>query len=414
MPCIRRLTLALALLPALLLPAAPASAQSERDKLRSVLMREMRNAAPSSGAYVADAETGAVLFGWKSGSRRTLASNTKMFTTAAALAHHGPGAVLETQVLGVGAIDPVTGTFPGDLYLRGAGDPSLGTSAYNRSQYSGGASIETLADDLRKAGLKRVRGSIVGDESLWDRLRGNSYSGYHGSSAIGGPLTALAFNHGRTSSGSFQTNPPVYAADRFAQTLRDRGIKIDKGSRAATTPDAAIELADVNSSPMARLAQITGIRSENWFAEMLLKGLTNDGTTRAGAAEARSYARSLGSTVSMVDGSGLSASNKAAPREVVDLLVGEFERPEFDAFFDALPTAGVNGTLANRMRSGPAHKRCRAKTGTLNAGHTALSGYCRTLGGDTLAFSIVMNFASIPGSRGQQDRMAQAIARYRG
>jgi D-alanyl-D-alanine carboxypeptidase/D-alanyl-D-alanine-endopeptidase (penicillin-binding protein 4) len=165
---------------------------------------------------------------------------------------------------------------------------------------------------------------------------------------------------------------------------------------------------------MARLAQITGIRSENWFAEMLLKGLTTEGTTRQGAAAARRYARSLGASVSVVDGSGLSASNKAAPRELVDFLVGEYDRPEFDAFFNALPTAGVNGTLASRMRSGPAHNRCRAKTGTLNAGHTALSGYCRTVGGKTLAFSILMNYASIGAGRGQQDRMAQAIARYRG
>jgi D-alanyl-D-alanine carboxypeptidase/D-alanyl-D-alanine-endopeptidase (penicillin-binding protein 4) len=413
MPCIRRLTLLAALLVAAL-PAAPAAGQSERDKLRSVLTREMSRAAATSGAYVADAESGSALFGWRSGTKRILASNTKLFTNGAALAGHGPGATFETQVLGVGAIDPAAGSFPGDLYLRGAGDPSFGTSAYNRSQYSGGASIETLADDLHERGLRRVRGGIVGDESIWDRLRGNSYSGYHGSSAIGGPITALAFNHGRTSSGSFQTNPPAYAADRLAQALRDQGIRIDKGSRAGTTPDGATELADVLSSPVARLAQITGIRSENWFAEMLLKGLAPQGTTKHGAAAARRYARSLGASVSIVDGSGLSASNRAAPREIVDFLVGERDRAEFDSFFNALPTAGVNGTLATRMRSGPAKKRCRAKTGTLNAGHTTLSGYCRTLGGDLIAFSILMNYANIGAGRGQQDRMVQAIARYRG
>jgi D-alanyl-D-alanine carboxypeptidase/D-alanyl-D-alanine-endopeptidase (penicillin-binding protein 4) len=413
MHCIRRVVPLLALLLAAL-PAAPATAQSERDKLRTVLKREMSRAASTSGAYVADADTGTPLFGWRSGARRTLASNTKIFTNAAALAQHGVGGTLETQVLGVGSVDPATGIFPGDLYLRGAGDPSFGTSAFNRSQYAGGASIEALADDLARIGVTRVRGGIVGDETIWDLLRGNSYSGFAGSAAIGGPLTALAFNHGRNSQGRFQTNPPVYAADRLAQALRDRGMKIDKGSRAAATPDGAGELADVFSSPMARLAQITGIRSENWFAEMLLKGLSVQGTTRQGAAEARRHARSLGATVSMVDGSGLSASNKAAPREVVDFLVGMRDEPEFDAFFESLPTAGVNGTLATRMRSGPARRRCHAKTGTLNAGHTTLSGYCETLSGRLIAFSILMNYASIGGGRGQQDRMVQAIARYRG
>jgi serine-type D-Ala-D-Ala carboxypeptidase/endopeptidase (penicillin-binding protein 4) len=413
MPCIRRLVLLLLLLPALL-PAAPASAQSERSKLRSVLTREMRNAASSSGAYVADAQTGTALFGWRSGSRRILASNTKIFTNAAALAQHGPGATFETSVLGGGTLDPLTGVYTGDLYLRGGGDPSFGTTGYNRSQYGGGASIETLAHELRKLGITRVRGGIVGDESIWDRLRGTSYSGFHGSAAIGGPLTALAFNHGRNSAGRFQTDPPAYAAGRFAQALRDEDVRVDEAARVGAAPSTAVELASVESVPVSRLAQITGIRSENWFAEMLLKGLTADGTTRAGAAAARSHARSNGASVSIMDGSGLSASNRAAPREIVDLLVSQFARPDFDAFFNSLPTAGVNGTLATRMRSGPAKRRCRAKTGTLNAGHTTLSGYCRTLGGDTIAFSILMNYASIGGGRGQQDRMVQAIARYRG
>jgi D-alanyl-D-alanine carboxypeptidase/D-alanyl-D-alanine-endopeptidase (penicillin-binding protein 4) len=410
----RRILALLALAVATLAPAAEAAAQSENARLKAALTREMRNAAGPSGAYVADADTGRRLFGWRSATRRILASNTKLFTNGAVLAAQGPGATLETQVLGVGAIDPLTGAFPGDLYLRGAGDPAFGTGAYNQSRYAGGASVETLVEELRGLGLTRVRGGIVGDESLWDSLRGTSYSGFHGSAAIGGPLTALAFNHGRNSQGRFQTNPPAYAAGRLAQALRDAGVKVDGSSGAGTTPDGAIELADVLSSPMSRLAQIMGIRSENWFAEMMLKGLTAEGTTAAGVAAARRYARTLGASVALVDGSGLSTGNRAAPREIVDLLVGEFDRPEFGAFHDALPTAGVNGTLAARMRSGAANKRCRAKTGTLNAGHTALSGYCRTLGGRVLAFSIVMNYGRIGADRGRQDRMVQAIARYRG
>ena len=412
MPCIRRLTVPLALLLAVL-PAAPAEAQSERTKLKSVLTREMRAAAAASGAYVADADTGAGLFGWKSGTKRILASNTKMFTNAAALASQGPGAVLETEVLGVGAIEPATGIFPGDLYLRGSGDPSLGSTAYNRRRYAGGASVEALAQELRDLGLRRVEGGIVGDESLFDSLRGTAYSGFGGSGDIGGPLTALAYNHGRTSQGRFQTNPPLYAAARFADALRKVGVKVTEPAGVAETPDTAIELAGVESAPLSRLVQITGIRSENWFAEMLTKGLSAEGSTRAGAAAARRHARTLGARVSVVDGSGLSRSNQAAPREVVDFLVGEFDRPDYDAFFASLPTAGVNGTLVDRMRSGAARGRCRAKTGTIRS-VTTLSGYCATLGGRTLAFSILMNSASIGPGRARQDRMVQAIARYRG
>lgn len=413
MPCTRRVLALLALLVAALAPAAPAAAQSEDAKLKNVLTREMRGAAAASGAYVVNADTGSPLFGWRSATKRILASNTKLFTNGAALAANGPGARFETEALGVGAIEPATGIFPGDLYLRGAGDPSFGSTAYNRNNYAGGANVEALVEELYDAGLRRVRGRIVGDESLFDRLRGTAYSGYHGSGAIGGPLTGLAYNHGRASNGRFQTNPPVYAAGQFAAALRERGVRVDGAAASGTAPDGALELAQVEGPTMARLAQITGVRSENWFSEMLLKGLPGAGTTREGAAEARRFARSLDSSVSVVDGSGLSRSNKASPREVVDFLLGELERPEADAFVGSLPTAGVSGTLATRMRSGPARGRCRAKTGTIN-GVTTLSGYCDTAGGDTLAFSILMNDASVGPGRSRQDRMVQAIARYRG
>ena len=413
MPCTRRVLALLALLVAALAPAAPAAAQSEDAKLKSVLTREMRGASGASGAYVVNADEGRALFGYRSATKRILASNTKLFTNGAALAANGPGARFETEVLGVGAIEPASGVFPGDLYLRGAGDPSFGSSAYNRDNYAGGANVETLAEALYDAGLRRVRGRIVGDESIFDRLRGTAYSNYHGSGAIGGPLTGLAYNHGRASNGYFQQNPPVYAAGQFAAALRGRGIRVDGAAAAGTAPSSALELARLEGPTMARLAQITGVRSENWFSEMLLKALPGAGTTREGAAEARRFARSIDSSVSVVDGSGLSRSNKASPREVVDFLLGELERPEADAFVGSLPTAGQSGTLANRMRSGPARGRCRAKTGTINA-VTTLSGYCDTAGGDTLAFSILMNSASIGPGRSRQDRMVQAIARYRG
>jgi D-alanyl-D-alanine carboxypeptidase/D-alanyl-D-alanine-endopeptidase (penicillin-binding protein 4) len=413
LPCTRRALALHALLVAAALPAAPAAAQSQDAKLKTVLTREMKAGAAASGAYVVDADTGTVLFGWKSTTSRILASNTKLFTIGATLAAQGPGGTLETEAFASGTLDSVTGTLAGDLYLHGAGDPSFGSDAYNGPRYGGGASADALAARLADRGLKRVTGRIVGDESLWDSLRGTAYSGFAGSGDIGGPLTALAYNHARTSAGSFQVNPPVYAATQFQDALQKAGVKVSGQPAAGQAPDSAVSLASVRSSPFSKLVQITGVRSENWFAEMLAKGLTIDGTTRAGAAQARRFARSMGSSASVVDGSGLSRSDRAPPREVVDFLVGERARPDAAVLEGALPTAGVSGTLAGRMRSGPAHNRCHAKTGTLS-GVTALSGYCHTLGGATLAFSILMNNANVTSGRARQDRMAQAIAAYRG
>jgi D-alanyl-D-alanine carboxypeptidase/D-alanyl-D-alanine-endopeptidase (penicillin-binding protein 4) len=94
--------------------------------------------------------------------------------------------------------------------------------------------------------------------------------------------------------------------------------------------------------------------------------------------------------------------------------VKERSEPEYKSLYAALPIAGVNGTLFDRMRSGPAHHRCRAKTGTLN-GVSALSGYCRSHGGHLIAFSILMNGVSdIYRAHYLQDKMAQAMAAYAG
>jgi D-alanyl-D-alanine carboxypeptidase/D-alanyl-D-alanine-endopeptidase (penicillin-binding protein 4) len=125
------------------------------------------------------------------------------------------------------------------------------------------------------------------------------------------------------------------------------------------------------------------------------------------------YARSLGVTVQLVDGSGLSRADRAAPREVVRMLGTLRNQRGFPAFYASLPIAGRDGTLADRMRSGPARGRCHAKTGTLT-GVSALSGYCTTRSGRTLAFSVLMNNANIYTARSIQDRVAQALAGYRG
>jgi D-alanyl-D-alanine carboxypeptidase/D-alanyl-D-alanine-endopeptidase (penicillin-binding protein 4) len=61
------------------------------------------------------------------------------------------------------------------------------------------------------------------------------------------------------------------------------------------------------------------------------------------------------------------------------------------------------------MRSGPAKRRCHAKTGSL-IGVSALSGYCSTVSGREIAFSFLMNGISTTYARRLQDRMAQALA----
>ncbi|HEX2232447.1 MAG TPA: D-alanyl-D-alanine carboxypeptidase [Thermoleophilaceae bacterium] len=400
------------------LPAAPAAASPEADAaLGRALSAQMRFAGPSSGAFVVNATENRTVLRWRHHTGRVLASNVKLFTTAAALARFGTEGRLGTEVRGAGQLE-TDGTWTGDLYLRGGGDPSFGSARFVRRAYGSGATVEALAAEVEEAGIERVSGRIYGDESRFDSRRGGPASGY-GTSIWVGPLSAMSFNRGLASERglSFQRNPASFAAARLDAALERRGVRVARAPRARTTPGGATLMASVESPTMARLAQLTNKPSDNFFAEMLLKGLglqaTGRGTTARGARVAMAFARGLGSGARLVDGSGLSYSNRATPFRVTRLLTALLERDEFEVFDASLSVAGRDGTLAPRMRRGPARGRCHGKTGTLTS-VSALSGYCRARSGDLYAFSILMNGVSISGARRLQDRMAQAMAGVRG
>jgi D-alanyl-D-alanine carboxypeptidase/D-alanyl-D-alanine-endopeptidase (penicillin-binding protein 4) len=445
-PPMARICLLLCVAAALLLPASPAAA-SPQTALKRTLAGAMSGAGGSAGAYVMDADTNATLFSWRADTPRSLASNTKLFTSSAVLGRYGPTGSLATELLGTGSL-AADGTWQGNLYLRGGGDPTFGSRAFARRNYGSDASVEDLADKLYGAGFRAVTGSVVGDESLFDSLRGGPDSGY-GTSIWVGPLSAIEFDRGlANSSGSaFQSNPPLFAATKLDAALRAKGIKVRHSPRAAPTPDGAVQLVEDRSPDVAHLLKLQNKDSDNLFAELLLKGLPVDaqpggslrepgssapvpptptspqasaaelppgqGTTKGGARSAAAYARSLGVRVTLVDGSGLSRSDRAAPHQLALLLDHMRDQPGFTALYDSLPIAGRDGTLSTRMRSGPARGHCHAKTGTLT-GVSALSGYCTSRSRRTLVFSVLMNNANVYTARAVQDRVAQALAGYDG
>ena len=436
--------LLIALSAALVSPFGGTAAASPASNLKRTLSRAMSGAGSHSGAFVMDADSGTTIFSRRGTTPRILASNTKLFTSAAVLARYGRSSSLATTLIGSGSLQP-NGSWNGSIYLRGGGDPTFGSSSFARSTYGSSASVDALADQLHEAGFKSVTGSIIGDESSFDSLRGGPSSSY-GISRYVGPLSALSFNRG-LAPGGWQRNPPLVAATRLDEALSARHISVRGKPRSAIAPDNAIELTEVRSPDVARLLFLQNKPSDNYIAEMLLKGLpmaassggslrrTSDpmpvtptaaspygpaaetpatvGTTKAGVQAATAYARSLKVKANLVDGSGLSRYDRAAPREMVRLLLALRSRPGFSALYASLPIAGRDGTLAGRMRSGPADGRCHAKTGTLSD-VSALSGYCISRSGRTLAFSVLNNSTNIYNARSVQDRVAQALAGYRG
>ena len=403
---IRIAALACAVLCAALAPTAEAAGPSTTKR---ILRKEMAKAGAYSGAHVVDLVTGRAIYSEDASVPRVPASVEKLYTTAAALEHFRPQGTIPTDVLGAATVDPATGVLTGNLYLRGNGDPSFDAKAAG-----------LLADILiERTGITEVEGRVIGDETLWDGLRGPPSEGFRTSSYVG-PLSALTFNRGFTGKRRplFQASPPLYAAKAFTAALRRRGVAVRRSARAGATPAAAVALAGLNSPAVQNLVASMNVPSDNFIAETLLKALGarfgSGGTTSAGAAVVRANAARLGIRTTVVDGSGLSRSNRTAPKAVTALLTAMDESPELAEPFElSLPVAGRTGTLHDRLRGSAARDVCRAKTGTLS-NMSALAGYCETPRGGKIAFAFLMNYVSPWTARRIQDRMTDALARYSG
>jgi D-alanyl-D-alanine carboxypeptidase/D-alanyl-D-alanine-endopeptidase (penicillin-binding protein 4) len=410
----KRAAICLVVLAALLLPAVAGGASKVCGQMRE---RLVAGGGAASGLFVVDADSGKAVCARAAKRPRSLASNTKLFTTSTALSRFGPEYRIETQLLSDGRIG-FDGTLRGSLYLQGAGDPALGVPSFYE-RYGGGLGTNLLAlkTQLREAGVRAVTGRLYADDTIFDRLRGVADSGYATSPYIG-PLSGLAFDSGyRGSIGQgFASDPATLAASKLARALNGAGISLRAMPALGDTPAGAVALATVRSPTMSRLVEATDVYSNNFFAEMLAKLLGahfgGAGSTAAGTAVVERFARAHGAAIQAVDGSGLTRGNRASPYAVVRLLQSVAASPVGDEFIQDLALTGQEGTVADRTEGTAAYGRCRTKTGTLT-GVSALSGYCFNRSGRRMIFSILMNGVSdLSLAHYQQDRIAALVASY--
>jgi serine-type D-Ala-D-Ala carboxypeptidase/endopeptidase (penicillin-binding protein 4) len=404
-----------AVLALFLLFAAAAQASRTCDQMRSWLHQ---GGGGASGLLVVEAESGDVVCASAPGRPRPLASNMKLFTTATVLSRLGTETRIPTKVFRDGKVD-ADGVLHGSLYLQGGGDPALGTPAFYDSYLGGlGTNLFALVPQVRAAGIESITGRLYADDTIFDRLRGVADSGYATSSYIG-PLSGLAFNsgfRGSTSSSGFASDPAKLAASKLARSLSSAGVTMPAQIALRPTPSNGERVAMVRSPTLNRIVETTDVYSDNFFAETLIKllgaRLGAGGTTAAGASVVESFAGSHGSGVHAVDGSGLTRSNRASPRQIVNLLLAMREDPAGDDFIQDLALAGKEGTIDDRMRGTAAYGRCRAKTGTIS-GVSNLSGYCFNKSGRVMAFSILMaGVRDLTLAHLDQDRIAGAVAGY--
>ena len=415
MPILPRVRVRFTLL-ALVLAALVAPAGAGASAFTDALGRHLSQAGGYSGATVVDLDTGRTVFDARGSTPRMPASVEKLETTSTALLRFGAGGRLSTTVVSGGDLGD-DGAWHGNLYLVGGGDPTFGTAHFNRVSYGAGTNVETLAAKVKAAlGVKRIVGRVFGDESWLDSRRGTAPYGFQPSFEIGGILTGLAFDRGfyYENGSAMQRHPALFAAGKLTDALKAAGVRVTGKPVAGHAPPDALEIARVQSPPMRTLVALTLPHSDNWFAEMLLKDLGaaygSGGSTAAGAAVVRAQLAKFGIRPTVVDGSGLSRSDRVTPRQIVQLLVRVRTLAGFRA---ALPVAGESGTLQTRMRHTAAQGACEGKTGTLHDA-SALAGYCRSASGHLLAYAILVNYCNVNKARAAQDRMAVDMARWRG
>jgi len=482
--------------------SAPSSVVQTKTATSTKSLAELRNriseiidkpelASAMVGIKVASLDTGRVLFEENAMKLLRPASNMKIYTVATALDRLSPDYRFTTSVYAPTKPDS-SGVIKGNLTIFGRGDPSI-AARFNNGDYFKG--IDDLATRIAAAGVKRVDGDLVGDESYfvgpqygsgweWDDL-----TWYYGAevtpltvndnaldlfikpgSEVGKPavittgppdpllkivnrVTTLPRGTRRdisisrdlgedviTINGSIGLDDKGYTggigishpAMLFMYLLRtslaQRGVTIKGQSRTETfeskqnsqspgrlyaltslpqgLPTPPTEIATLQSPPLSLIAAQTLKPSQNLYTELILRtlgkvspaptttpstiGLT---TEDQGLETVRAFLKGVGirpESLVLSDGSGLSRNDMITADASVQLLTF-MSRHRYAAFFrEALPIAGVDGTLRTRFRNTPAENNLRAKTGSLSSA-ASLSGYVTSAAGEKLVFSIMVN-----------------------
>lgn len=142
--------------------AAPAPVVPLLNAVLDSEVRAARRVAPAMGVHVVDLEGGETVYAWNADEARVIASNTKLFTTAAALDGLGPGYFFETRLLARGRV--ADGVLAGDLGVVGGGDPSI-SGRQDGDPYS---VFRGWAAELRALGVGRVDGDLLLDHGLFE------------------------------------------------------------------------------------------------------------------------------------------------------------------------------------------------------------------------------------------------------
>ena len=382
------------------------------------LAREADRAPYMAGISVWDLTDDTFFWGYNHHKVMRPASTQKVLTAISALSVIGAQHTINTRAYYTGTIAN-DGTLSGDIYVVGDFDP----------MYSH-ADLKELARAVRDLGIKRISGKIYGDASMKNAdLYGNGWCWDDVPSKYEPYLCALMVERGRehpnfgTYSKSAAFHPAAHFGYSLGQELKNLGIT---GTSAAVVPYGTKDYPGGGRNFHTKTVTIEQVmqrmlkNSDNLHAEAVFFQLANAAVSKRcswkdGAKQVEAILRRAGVSldgIEVADGSGVSLYNYCTPDAQVAMLRYAYKTPSiYQSFYAALPIAGVDGTLDERMQTGNAYRNVRAKTGTLE-GVIALCGYVTASNGHQLAFSILINGTlSSKAARAYQDHFCQELAR---
>ena len=410
----------------------------------------LRNA--NWGFVVYDPKTEKVLTGYNETAPLIPASTTKLLTTETAFSLLGTKFRWNTQLEYSGNID-AEGTLTGNLYVVGSGDPSLGGNRGGAASYA--QIVNQYLDAIREKGIKKVTGDIVVQTAffkenkidppqnvVWLEQKNyylpvgttndidpkneklivsqsnnpfNQQKKYFYISPYANKLVyADKFDGGWVTTKIAE--PPAYLGNKLREGLvRSKIVILGKVTPKIVDrePEPREILANYKSPTLAEIVSYTNQRSDNNYAEALLKcngyQKLGDQTAESGRKVVTDHLRSINfdmTGLNYMDGSGLSKAHTVTPISQVKFLASLIKSPYYIDYFESLPIAGQSGTLKHMFLVN-SNGQIFAKTGTLN-GVKCLAGYIKTRSNKTLVFSLLINRFS--GSVAQvKERMEQLL-----
>ena len=342
------------------------------------------------GLLVYDLTADSVLY--HRGEKQTLrpASTMKLLTAITALDRLGGNYQFRTSLRYSGEV--VDSVLTGNLYCVGGMDPMFDIIDMN-----------AFVESVLGLGVKTIRGNLVAVTSFKDNLLLGEGWCWDDDNPQLSPLLVSRKDE---------------FMSKFVEMLRAAGVEVDAPITTGALPKESLTIC-TRSHTLREILLPMMKDSDNLYAESVFYQAASTVASRpATAAHGRQAVKeTLGKAgvkdiqYRIADGSGLSLYNYVTPELMVKLLIYAYRhRNIYIELFPSLPVAGQDGTLKKRMVKSPANGRVRAKTGTVT-GVTTLAGYCASLNGHMLVFSIMnQGMLKIAEGRNFQDQVCEIMS----